>query len=146
MYSTDVFFKNATCCYETFRTTSVIKILLANHITTKTLVRSQFARCARALKPINMAQNPESCRRLFDVILKKLISNKHFTLSVWDECQQEYALFLSTKVKDKKSRFQRFDIDNNRLDVFFMTYLQDDVRFRTITKVVKFILPMPKRL
>ena len=82
MYSTDVFFKNATCCYETFRTTSVIKILLANHITTKTLVRSQFARCARALKPINMAQNPESCRRLFDVILKKLISNKHFTSSV----------------------------------------------------------------
>ena len=37
---------------------------LANHIATKIPIQSQFSRCARTLNPINMPQNPESCKKL----------------------------------------------------------------------------------
>ena len=59
------------------------------------------AKCARACNPINMGQNLESCKRPFDVILEKLVATKHFTLSVGNECKEQYALFLSTSVKDE---------------------------------------------
>ena len=71
-----------------------------------------------------MTQNPKFCKKLFDVILEKLVATKHFTLLVGDESKQEYVLFLSTAVKGYKSSFQRFDIDNTRLDVFFMTFFK----------------------
>ena len=92
-----------------------------------------------------MAQNTESCKKLFDVIIEKLVA----TPSVGDKCKQECALFLFTSVKDDKSSFQRFDIDTTSLDVFFMTYLQDNVQRKGFTKVVKFIItyfPMAKRV
>lgn len=57
---------------------------LENHIATKTPIQSQFARCARALSLRNMAHNPESCEKLFDVILEKLVGTKRLTLSVGD--------------------------------------------------------------
>ena len=47
---------------------------LANYIATKTPIQSQFARCARALNMINMAQNPESCKKILDLILEKLVA------------------------------------------------------------------------
>ena len=100
---------------------------LANDIATKILIQLQFAGCARALNPINMARNPESCKKHLDVILEKLVATKHFTLSIGDECKQEYGLFLSTIVKEEKSNFQKFYSGNTRRDVFFMTYLQDNV-------------------
>ena len=56
-----------------------------------------------------MAQNPESWKKLFDVILEKLVA----TPSV-EECKREYALLFFT-VKDDKSSLQRFDIDNTYL-------------------------------
>ena len=71
-----------------------------------------------------MAKNPESCKKIFYEILEKLVVTKHFTSLVGDECKQKYALFLSTSVKDDKSSlWQRYDINNTRLIVFFMTYL-----------------------
>ena len=106
---------------------------LANHITIKTPIQPQFARCARALNPINTAQIPDSCKKLIAVILEKLVTTKHF-ISTVGECKQEYPFFSSTTVEDDKTSFQRFDIDSTRLDVFFMTYLQDNVRFKSLKK------------
>ena len=47
-----------------------------------------------------------------------VLATKHFTLLVWDQWKQEYALFLSTIAKDGKANIQRFDIYNTRLDVY----------------------------
>ena len=58
------------------------------------------SRCTGALNLINMAQDPESCKKLLDMILEKLVSTKHS--SVGDKCKQEYALFLCTTVEDAK--------------------------------------------
>ena len=93
----------------------------ANNFYAHLLIQSKLVRCAKALNLINMAQNLESCKKLFYVILEKLVATKHFTSLVGGECKQKYALFLSTSVKDDKSSFQRFEIDNTRLIVFFMT-------------------------
>ena len=60
---------------------------LANHIATKIPIQSQFSRCARTLNPINMPQNPESCKKLFDVIIEMLFATKHFTSLVGDVCK-----------------------------------------------------------
>ena len=52
-------------------------------------------------------------------------------------------MHFSTPLLSKMTSFQGFDIDNTRLDVFFMTYLQDNMQFKSITKVAEFILTFP---
>ena len=67
---------------------------LASHITTKTPIQLYFARCTRSLNPIYMVEDPDAYKRLFDCILAKLVSTKHFTSEFVDECKQQYSAFL----------------------------------------------------
>ena len=67
---------------------------LASNITTKTPIQLYFARCTRPLNPIYMVEDPDACKRLFDCILAKLVSTKHFTSEFVDECKQQYSAFL----------------------------------------------------
>ena len=86
-----------------------------------------------------MAQSPESCKKLFNIVLEKLVATKHFTSSIANEAKQQFSLFLSTTVKDDKQTFLKFDIDNTKLDVFLLSYLKDDPRFKSFTLIAKFV-------
>ena len=113
---------------------------LANHIATKTPIQLYFARCTRSLNPIYMVEDPDACKRLFDCILAKLVSTKHFTSEFVDECKQQYSAFLQTMVKAEKSSFLNFNIDNTRLDVLLMGCTKDSVCFNSLVDSVKFVL------
>ena len=63
---------------------------LANHIATKTPINSYFARCTRPVNPIYVVEDSDACKRLFDRILAKLVSTKHFSSEFADECKQQY--------------------------------------------------------
>ena len=50
---------------------------LCNHLLTKSPINSLFASCCRSLNPVYMAEYPETCKKLFDKILEKLVICKH---------------------------------------------------------------------
>ena len=108
---------------------------LANHIATKTPIQSYFARCTRSLNPIYMVEDPDACKRLFDRILAKLVSTKHFSSEFPDEYKQQYSAFLQIIVKADKAIFLNFDIDSTRLGVFLMGYMKDNVRFSKLVDI-----------
>ena len=65
------------------------------------------------------SEYPDSCRKLFDRILEKLVSSKHLIEADADPAKSEYANFLQTVVKKNRSSFQDFQVDEVGLDEFF---------------------------
>ena len=92
---------------------------LCNHLLTKAPIQSQIARRCRSINPIVMAKYPDSCRKLFERVLEKLVSSKHFTEANADAAKNDYANFLQTVVKKIRSSFQDFQVDEVTLDYFF---------------------------
>ena len=66
-----------------------------------------------------MVKYPDSCRKLFDQVLEKLVSSKHFIEANADAAKNDYANFLQTVVKKIRSSFQDFQVDEVTLDYFF---------------------------
>ena len=52
---------------------------LCNHLLTKYPTTFHLARCCRSLNPVYVAEYPETCKKLFDKILEKLVICKHVT-------------------------------------------------------------------
>lgn len=113
---------------------------LCNHIVNKSPLQSHFARCTRALNPVNMVDTPESCKNLFDRMLQKLVEYKHIQPTIADGAKQELNVFLTFVVKENKSEFRNFDLNVSRLDVFFMRFLKDNNRYKNLLSVVKLIM------
>ena len=87
-----------------------------------------------------MAEYPDTCKKLFDKILEKLVTCKHVTSSKADAAKSEYSNFLQKIVKKNLPAFQDYQIDDNRLDEFFMRYLDGSSRFGTLIVVIKFVM------
>ena len=66
-----------------------------------------------------MVKYPDSCRKLFERVLEKLLSSKHFTEANADATKNNYANSLQTVVKKIRSSFQDFQVDEVTLDYFF---------------------------
>ena len=64
-------------------------VTFCNHLLTKSLINSHFARCCRSLNQAYMAEYPETCKKLFDKILEKLVIYKHITSTHADAAKNE---------------------------------------------------------
>ena len=115
---------------------------LCSHIVKKTPVQSHFARCARAFNPIHMAECPDSCRKLFNYILQKLVNTQHISFEFADESKVQYAAFLQNIVKADKTNFQYYSIDDNKLDEFFIGYVEDHARYNKFAEIMKIVLTL----
>ena len=113
---------------------------LCNHLLTKTPLQYQFARCCRCLNPHFMSENQSSKKKLFNLILEKLVSSHHFTANQADNAKRQYAHFLQTIVNRNRSSFSDFNVDVSRLDEFLMSYLESCSRFPQLTEIAKFIM------
>ena len=71
-----------------------------------------------------MAEYPETCKKLFDKVLEKLVICKHFASTQADAAKNEYSNFLQNVVKKNLPAFQDYQIKENSLDEFFMRYLR----------------------
>ena len=70
---------------------------LCNYLLTISPINSHFARCCRSLNPVYMAQYAETCKKLFDKILEKLVICKHVTST--HAAKNEYSFANSCKKK-----------------------------------------------
>ena len=102
---------------------------LCNQLLTKTPRQYQFARCCMCLNPNFMSENQSSSKKLFNLILEKLVSSQHFTANQADNAKSQYANFLQTIVNRNRSSFNDFNVDESRLDEFLMSYLESCSRF-----------------
>ena len=117
---------------------------LCNHLLTKCPIHSHFARCCRSLNPVYMAEFPETCKKLFDKTLEKLVICKHVPSTQADAAKNEYSNFLQTVVKKNLPAFWDYQIDENRLDEFFMRYFiyEGSSWFATLIVIVKFVMAL----
>ena len=113
---------------------------MANHIATKTPIDSYFARCVRSLNPIYMVEDLDAPKKLFDRILAKLVSTKHFRSEFADECRQRCSAFLQIIVKADEASFLNFKINSTMLDACLVGYIKCSVRFNKLVNIVKFVL------
>ena len=72
---------------------------LCNHIIEKRQLNSSFARLARSLNPINLAEIPGSSERRFYNLLQKLADCKQITFSLADKAKQEFRKLKSNVVR-----------------------------------------------
>ena len=112
---------------------------LCKHMVEKSPLQSSFAHCTRALNPVYMAENLESCKVLFDKMLQKLVEYKQVLPNIADFAMQEFDCFLTFIVKAKKRTFCDFDFNASQLDDFFMHFLKDYSHYKNLTKVIKII-------
>ena len=87
-----------------------------------------------------MVEYPETCKKLFDKILEKPVICKHVTSTQADAAKNECSNFLQTVVKKNLPAFRDYQIDENRLDEFFMRYFEGSSRFATLIVIVKFVM------
>ena len=81
---------------------------LCNHLLTKASLQYQFARCCRCLNSQFMSENQSSSKKLFNLILEKLVSSHHFTANQADNAKSQYANFLQTIVNRNRSSVRKF--------------------------------------
>ena len=72
----------------------------------------------------------------------ELVVQKRFTTNFADDAKKEYKDFLKVVVKPNKRLFMDFNMDKERLDDFFMKFLNGVNRFSKIAEVVKFVLTL----
>ena len=72
---------------------------LCNHLLTKTSLQYQFARFCRCLNLHVTSENQSSSKKLFNLILEKLVSLHHFTANQADNAKSQYANFLQLSIE-----------------------------------------------
>jgi hypothetical protein len=87
-----------------------------------------------------MAECTEKCKKLFEMILQKLVSSKQITATRAYTAKTEFLNFLQTIVKKNLLAFQDYQVDETRLDDFFMQYFEETVRFPNFVEIVKFVM------
>ena len=94
----------------------------------------------------NLASNPklfaDSCQKLFNHILQKLVNTQHISSEFADESKVQYAAFLQNIVKADKTNFQNYSIDDNKLDEFFIGYVEDHARYNKFAEIMKIVLTL----
>ena len=75
---------------------------LCNHLLTKCPIHSHFARCCRSLNPVYMAEFPETCKKLFDKTLEKLVICKHIPSTQADAAKNEYRIYSKEHLCSKE--------------------------------------------
>ena len=89
-----------------------------------------------------MVEDVDACKSLFDRILAKLASRKHFSFEFANEWNKQYRTFLQINVKADKASFLNFDIDSTRSDIFLMGYMKDSFQFNKLVDILKFVLKL----
>ena len=87
-----------------------------------------------------MSEYQSSSKKLFNLILEKLVTSHHFTANQADNAKSQYANFLQTIVNRNRSSFNDFNVDKSRLKKFLMSYLESCSRFPQLTEIAKFIM------
>jgi hypothetical protein len=113
---------------------------LCTHLMEKSPVKSFFARCLRCLSPNYIAECSETCEKLFDRILSKLVSYKLITPDTADRSKSQYNKFTTTVVKENKPEFLNYSKTDQRLDEFMMKFVGGSTKFSELCKVFKILL------
>ena len=97
---------------------------LCNHILSKSLLTSYFARAARCQNPINQAVISDTNEKRFHNFLQKLIDGKLIISLFADEAKSEFYKCVSYIVRKNKALFRSYDDKLFNNDGFYIEYLK----------------------
>ena len=103
-------------------------------------MKSFFARCLHCLFPNCIREFSETCEKLFDKVLSKLVSYKVITPDAADCCKSQYSKFVTTVIKENKPEFLNFSKTDQRLDEFMMKFGEASTKFSELCKLFKILL------
>ena len=106
----------------------------------KSPVKSFFARCLCCLSPNYIGGCSETCEKLFNKVLSKLVSYKVITPDTGDRSKSQYSKFVTTVVKENKPEFLNYSKTGQRLDEFMVKYVGASPKFSELWKLFKILL------
>ena len=99
----------------------------------------QLVRCSSCISPKNMLHDPEASLLKFENIVDKSFSNKRMSFSEADRAKQQYESFLGGTVPKIREKFEGFNSDNSRIDMFWAGFLARNEEFKWFWFVCKII-------
>ena len=87
-----------------------------------------------------MADCPETCEALFQIILEKLVAYKHLPAKEADLAKLQYSTFLSNTMKVNKNVFVKFRKVTDRIDTFLFKYIGENSKNTSMFQVFKILL------
>ena len=87
-------------------------------------VKSFFARCLFCLSPNYIGECSETCEKLFDKILCKLVSYKVISPDTADRSKSQYSKFVTIVVKENKPEYVNYSKTDQRLDEYMMKFVR----------------------
>ena len=90
----------------------------------------------------DVLKKAEKTLDLVNHILQKLVNTQHISSEFADESKVQYAAFLQNIVKAEKTNFRNYSIDDNKLDEFFIGYVEDHARYSKFAEIMKIVLTL----
>ena len=87
-----------------------------------------------------MVESAESCKLLFNELLKKLVSYKNISANLVEDSKLPCLKFLKNIVRQSKEEFLEFDKHTNRLDKFLWQYIDLSNAYNVPREVLKILL------
>ena len=106
----------------------------------KSPAKSFFARCLCCLSRKYIVECFQTCEKLLDEVLSKLVSYKVFYPDNTDHSKSQHSKFVTTVVKENKPEFLNYWKASQHLDEFMMKYVGASPKFSELWKVFKILL------
>ena len=110
---------------------------LCNHISSKSLLISYFARAARCWNPINLSVISDTYEKRFHNLLQKFVDGKLITSLFADETKSEFHKFASDVVRKNKALFRSYDVKPFNIDGCYIEYLKYNIHYKSFAHVLK---------
>ena len=113
---------------------------LCTHLMDKSPMKSFFAKCLHCLSPNYIGECSETCEKLLDKVLSKLVSYNVIAPDTADRSKSQCRKFVTTVVKENKPEFLNYSKTGQRLDEFMMKYVEASPKFSELWKLFKILL------
>ena len=103
----------------------------------KSPVKSYFARSLRIVSPNYIRECSETCEKLLDKVLSKLVSYKVITLDTADCSKSQYSIFVTTIVKENKTEFLNYAKTDQHFGQYMMKFVGTSTKFSELWKLFR---------
>ena len=114
---------------------------LCVHLAGKSPVKFSLTRNCRCFIPALLIETPDVCQARYGHVLENLLTAEQISEGFVEEAKQEFPKILRV-CKENRQDFLNFDSDNDRLDTFYRSHIENMKSIEKIAEVLKKFLTL----
>ena len=114
---------------------------LCVHLAEKSPVKFSLTRNCRCFIPALLIETPDVCQARYGHVLENLLAAEQISEGFVEEAKQEFPKFLRV-CKENRQDFLNFDSDNDRLDTFYWSHIENMKSIEKVAEVLKIVLTL----